>query len=168
MGRDWISQFQLDWKQLNLISSGPAPHIQEVLDRHSEVFKEELGHIKGAPATLLIDLTQQPRFYKSRPVPYTLRSKVETELSRLEGQGVIEPVTFSDWAAPIVPVVKRDGTVRICSDYKLAVNTVAKTDSYPLPRIEDILPHCQMASPSLSWTSQMHICRFLWLMMQKN
>lgn len=116
-GRDWISQFQLDWKQLNLISSGPAPHIQEVLDRHSEVFKEELGHIKGAPATLLIDPTQQPRFYKARPVPYALRSKVETELSRLEGQGVIEPVTFSDWAAPIVPVVKRDGTMRTCGDY---------------------------------------------------
>ena len=51
---------------------------------------------------------------------------------------MIEPVTFSDWAAPIVPVVKRDGTVRICGDYKLTVNTVAKTDSYPLPRIEDI------------------------------
>ena len=107
-----------------------------MLDRHSEVFKEELGHIKGAPATLLIDPTQQPRFYKACPVPYALRSKVETELSWLEGQGVIEPVTFSDWAAPIMPVVKRDGTVQICGDYKLAVNTVAKTDSYPLPRID--------------------------------
>ena len=106
-----------------------------MLDRHSEVFKEELGHIKGAPATLLIDPTQQPRFYKARPVPYALRSKVETELSRLEGQGVIEPVTFSDWAAPTVPVVKRDGTVRICGDYKLAVNTVAKTDSYSIQSV---------------------------------
>ena len=51
---------------------------------------------------------------------------------------MIEPVSFSDWAAPIVPVVKGDGTIRICGDYKLTVNAVAKTDSYPLPRIEDI------------------------------
>ncbi len=47
-------------------------------------------------------------------------------------------MTFSEWAAPIVPVVKRDGNVRICGDYKLIVNTVLKTDPYPLPRIEDI------------------------------
>ena len=45
---------------------------------------------------------------------------------------------FSDWAAPIVPVVKRDGTIRICGDYKLTVNQAATTDAYPLPRIEDL------------------------------
>ena len=43
-----------------------------------------------------------------------------------------------DWAAPIVPVVKRDGNIRVCGDYKLTVNAVSKTDPYPLPRIEDI------------------------------
>jgi len=48
------------------------------------------------------------------------------------------PVEFSQWAAPIVPIVKGDGTIRICGDYKLTVNGAAKTDSYPLPRIEDL------------------------------
>ena len=41
------------------------------------------------------------------------------ELERLEREGVIEPVQFSDWAAPIVPVVKRDGSIWICGDYKV-------------------------------------------------
>ena len=45
---------------------------------------------------------------------------------------------FSDWAAPVVPVIKKDGTIRLCGDYKVTVNTVAKPDTYPLPRIEDI------------------------------
>ena len=48
-------------------------------------------------------------------------------------------MSFSDWAATIVPVVKGDDTIRICGDYKLTVTAVTKTDSYLLSRIEDIL-----------------------------
>ncbi len=43
-----------------------------------------------------------------------------------QNQGV--PVTFSEWAAPIVPVVKPEGKIRLCGDYMLTMNTVAKTD----------------------------------------
>ena len=85
-----------------------------------------------------MDKDATPKFCKARPVPYALKSKIETELSRLEKQGVIKPVEFSQWAAPIVPIVKGDGTIRICGDYKLTVNRAAKTDAYPLPRIEDL------------------------------
>ena len=52
---------------------------------------------------------------------------------------MIEPVQFADWAAPIVPVVKTDGTIRICGDYKVTVNQAAQVDTYPLPRIDDLL-----------------------------
>ena len=56
----------------------------------------------------------------------------------LEESKTIEKVEFADWAAPIVPVIKPDGTVRICGDYKVTVNKVAKLDTYPLPHIDDI------------------------------
>ena len=61
----------------------------------------------------------------------TLREKIETELHRLLAQGVIQPVKFAKF-----PVVKKDGTVRICGDYKLTINQVSSADPYPLPRIE--------------------------------
>ena len=51
---------------------------------------------------------------------------------------MIEPVQFSDWAALIVPVLKQDGSMRICGDYKITVNCAAKTDLFPLPRIDDL------------------------------
>ena len=63
---------------------------------------------------------------------------MEQELDRLEEAGVIVPTQHSDCAAPIVPVVKTNGSVRICGDYKLTANTATKTESYPLPRIEDL------------------------------
>lgn len=80
-----------------------------------------------------------PRFFKPRPVPYAYRLKVEQELKRLEAEGIIEPIRFSPWAAPIVPVLKADGSVRICGDYRLTVNQAAEGEKYPLPKIEDIL-----------------------------
>ena len=78
------------------------------------------------------------KFYKPRSVPFAMRNLVEKELERLQMQGIIEPVKFSDWAAPIVPVLKKDGGIRICGDYKLTVNRAAKIDTYPLPRIDDL------------------------------
>ena len=81
----------------------------------------------------------QPRFFKPRSVPFALHERVEAELDRLQKAGVIELVQFSDWAAPMVPAVKGDGSIRICSDYKLTINSTACTESYPLLCIEDLL-----------------------------
>ena len=75
---------------------------------------------------------------KARTIPYSLKGKIEQELDRLVKQGVIEPITFSEWAAPIIPALKKDSTVRICGDYKLSVNQASKVDSYPLPKIDDL------------------------------
>ena len=50
----------------------------------------------------------------------------------------MEPIKFSEWAAPIVPVLKPDGSVRICEDYKVTVNKVSQLDNYPIPSLEDL------------------------------
>ena len=89
-------------------------------------------------AKISVDPTVEPQFHKARPVPFALKEKVEEELKRLQREEIVQPVQFSDWAAPIVPVVKQDGSVRICGDYRLTVNRASKLDSYPLPRVEDL------------------------------
>ena len=48
------------------------------------------------------------------------------------------PVTSSEWAAPIVPILKTDGTLQLRGDYKVTVNQALQPDSYPLPRVEDL------------------------------
>ena len=138
LGRDWLRTIPLDWSYLKLVRSLPSLQCQQVIDRYPSVFEDNLGHIEGSSAHFEVDPEVQPKFCRACPVPYSLRSKVETELDRLEKSKIISPVTFSKWAAPIVPVIKRDGKVRICGDYKLTVNQATKTDPYPLPRIDDL------------------------------
>ena len=64
-------------------------------------------------AKLTVDESAHPKFCKPRPVPLAMKSAVERELERLERDGVLEKVDFSEWAAPIVVVPKKDGRVRI-------------------------------------------------------
>ncbi len=112
--------------------------LPEVLSQHEELFKEDLGELKGPPAKSYVDKEAVPRFFKARPVPYAMKAKEEVEIERLLRKLLIEPVKHSIWAAPAVPVLKFDNTVRLCGDYKLMVNKVSKLEQYPIPRIEDL------------------------------
>ena len=53
--------------------------------------------------------------------------------------GALSPISWSEWASPIVVVPKPDGSIRICGDFRVTVNPSLKIDQYPLPRVEDIL-----------------------------
>lgn len=67
-----------------------------------------------------------------------MKAKVEVEIERLLREHIIEPVKHSEWAAPVVPVLKSDNTICLCGDYKLTVNRVAKLEQYPISRLEDL------------------------------
>ena len=136
IGRNWLSQIRLDWKTIFTISG--EQQLSELLNQHSSVFEEKLGSVKDLKVKLFVKENSTPKFFKSRTLPLSLREKVSEELDKLQANGIIVPVKFSSWAAPVVPVVKRDGNVKLCGDFKLTINSVAKNEVYPLPRIEEL------------------------------
>ena len=136
LGRNWLAELKLEWQELYLLNN--PDNLHTILDRHKAVFSTELGEAKGMTAKLHVSNNTKPYFCRARPVPHALKGKVEQELERLKQQKVIEPVQMSEWAAPIVPVLKTDGSIRICGDYKMTINRAAKPDVYPLPRVEDL------------------------------
>ena len=143
-GRNWLSEIQLDWGEIKALKLSKTPEggmqhkVDQLLQKYESVFSEGVGTPKGHKADLKVEENCQPSFHKPRQVPYTLRPKVEAELTRLEKDGILPKVEYSEWATPIVPVVKRNGSVRVCGDFKVSVNPVLRAEQYPLPRIEDI------------------------------
>ncbi|KAM3966345.1 uncharacterized protein ACR2FA_012653 [Aphomia sociella] len=111
--------------------------IEMLLKEFKEVFAEGLStYTKSRIHLHLTDKT--PVFVKARPLPLALRAPVERELERLQRDDVIYKVDRSDYGTPVVPIIKKNGSIRICGDYKVTINPLLKDFHYPLPRIEEI------------------------------
>jgi hypothetical protein len=70
--------------------------------------------------------------------------ELKKQIDELLAKGYIRPST-SPWAAPVLFVEKKDGTKRMCIDYK-SLNEVTFKNKYPLPRIEDLFDQLRGAS----------------------
>ena len=140
LGRDWLEQLRLDWTTIKLLHQEEAmpSRLKELLDKYSAVFADGLGTFNRAPISLKLKENAQPRFLKARNVPFALKNKVDQQLQREIDDGILFPVECSEFASPIVPVMKPDGNVRICADLKQTLNPNVKADTYPLPLIEEL------------------------------
>ena len=141
MGETGCTRFNsIDIGSINKEQAGQDTQkkLERLLDEYKDVFQDEVGTLQSTRAKLTLKEGSQPKFCKARPVPYALKPQVGAELKRLEREGIIHKVNFSNWATPIVPVVKPTGTVRTFGDYKTTVNSQLQTEEYPLPRIEDV------------------------------
>ena len=70
-----------------------------------------------------------------RMAPTELK-ELKSQLQELLDKGFIRP-SVSPWGAPVLFVKKKDGTLRMCIDYR-QINKVTVKNKYPLPRIEDL------------------------------
>ena len=135
-GRNWLDVNRIDWQSIKRV--GTSVSADCLLKKYAEVFKDELGTLKDYKAHLWLKDSARPRFLKPRPVPFALKGVVDTELERLARLGILENVSHCEWAAPLVPVPKQDGSVRLCGDFKVTINPSLKVDKHPLPNPEDL------------------------------
>ena len=108
------------------------------MKRYPSVSQDGIGSVNNIKATLHPKPDATPKFMKPRPVAYSLKLKIETELDKLEQQGIIYRVDTSELATPIVAIPKKDGSVRICGDFKVTLHPALNVDQYSLPKTEDV------------------------------
>ncbi|KAL0448846.1 UNVERIFIED_CONTAM: Transposon Ty3-G Gag-Pol polyprotein [Sesamum latifolium] len=70
--------------------------------------------------------------------------ELKKQLEELLEKGFIQPST-SPWGAPVLFVKKKDGSMRLCVDYR-QLNRVTVKNKYPLPRIDDLLDQLKGAT----------------------
>ncbi|XP_064466262.1 uncharacterized protein K02A2.6-like [Ornithodoros turicata] len=132
IGRNWFKALNISVDVVNTVESMDRKWMQY------PVFQREFGRYTGPKVTLNMPPSASPIYLKSRQIPFAMRDKVDEALEVMIADGILEPVTFSNWATPIVPVFKKDGSVRICGDYKATVNRALLPDRYPLPTADEI------------------------------
>ena len=110
-----------------------------LLCEYHDVFALENGE-RGETDIVRMEINTgeaQPKRQSVRRTPFAARQEIAKQLREMQAQNVITP-SDSPWASPVVLVRKKDGSLRFCIDYR-NLNLVTKSDTFPLPRIDDLL-----------------------------
>ncbi|KAH0682737.1 hypothetical protein KY285_020250 [Solanum tuberosum] len=130
-------------------SSSESPTLESVpvVSEFPEVFPEDLpGVPPEREIDFGIDLLQDTQPISIPPyimAPAELK-ELKEQLKDLLDKGFIRP-SISPWSAPVLFVKKKDGSLRMCIDYR-QLNKVTIKNKYPIPRIDDLFDQLQGAS----------------------
>jgi hypothetical protein len=118
-----------------------------VVEEFMDVFPEELpGMPLEREVEFYIDLLPGTALITKRPycmAPIELANLKHFQIIELQQKGYIRP-SSSPWGAPELFVTKKDGSMRMCIDYR-SLNEVTIKNKYPLPRIDDLFDQLQGA-----------------------
>ncbi|XP_062710511.1 uncharacterized protein K02A2.6-like isoform X1 [Aedes albopictus] len=151
MGRSWLDVFFSGWRNafagpvvtnqfVNALTVDGAREdaVADVKRKFPTLFdKNLLNPIVGFKGDLILK-DDTPVFKKAYEVPLRLRDKVVEHLDNLEKDGVITPIEASEWASPVVVVVKKDQGIRLVIDCKVSINKLIIPNKYPLPLPQEL------------------------------
>jgi len=121
-----------------------ADDLSNALSSVSEHFSDTPGLCRTGTCRICLVGGAFPVNLPPRQIPGGIRQAVKDEIDKLLAQGIIVK-SESAWASPLVPVRKRDGSVRICVDFR-QLNALTPLRRYWLPSLTEIL---EQVGPSM-------------------
>jgi hypothetical protein len=122
--------------------------LHELDDTQQDIVYAMLGNFKpvfsaGDTDIGLANVTQHkiklmndiPIFQRPRRFPQPVADEIERQCQELNSLDIIEP-SSSPWSSPVLPVRKKDGSIRMCIDYR-QLNKVTIPDKFPVPNLTD-------------------------------
>ena len=134
---------QVSWCKSSITINGkthPLPTTKEyILHEYADVFKG-VGTLPGSPYQIKLKNSYKTVQHPLRSVPFGMQSAYKAELDRLVKEDIITEVhEHTDWINSIVPVMKEDGSLRLCLDPK-DLNKAIKRNQWYARTLDDILP----------------------------
>lgn len=120
VGREWILQLNKDknlqemlgkLKSVKQIKEDNQIQLQSLLKEFPDLTDPSIAKISNIQARLNLKPDTNPVFHKPRPVPFRMRTQIEEEIDKLSQAGILEKVDHAEWATPIVPVIKKNGSI---------------------------------------------------------
>ncbi|KAL7831377.1 hypothetical protein SRHO_G00308800 [Serrasalmus rhombeus] len=130
---------QVEVVDLSSLSEGEQAQVRALLRKYRGVFSShegDLGCVNFISHQIPL-LDNVPVRQRHRRIPPTEYEVVKAHINQLLETRVIRE-SSSPYASPIVLVKKKDGSLRMCVDYRL-LNAKTRKDAFPLPRIEESL-----------------------------
>ena len=141
--------------QLGILSFSPSTAVESVnhltslsslqkacsdlCNQFPDLFKEELGCLKGVELDIKFKDSAKPVFCKPRPVPFSMASELSLAYQKGIERGVWEKCQFNDYGTPVVPVKKKNQSIRVCGDYSVTVNAQLEAHRQPIPLPQDLM-----------------------------
>ncbi|KAF9760594.1 Retrovirus-related Pol polyprotein from transposon [Nosema granulosis] len=114
-------------------------HAEVIIKENEEMFNTEITEMNVCTRGVhtIQTLSNKPIRNRNGRIPIYWEKDISEEIKKNLRLGIIRK-SHSPWCSRIVPAPKPDGSVRMCIDYR-PLNKISIKDSYPLPRIDDIL-----------------------------
>ena len=136
-------------QKLSHLSSGKKLELKQLIIEYEHLFPDIPSKTdKIYHDVELIDASKpvKQHSYRMNPVKQQI---LREEVQYLLDNDFIEP-SQSEWSSPCILVPKPDGTFRMCTDYR-KVNSVTKTDTFPIPRIDDCIDNIGQAKYAMKF-----------------
>ena len=135
----WDIKDLKDKVSLENLSEDQKQLVYDALFRANTAFGKsafDIGNAKVSPHVIELS-NYTPIWIKPRHFPDPVSQEINRQCKELEANDIIEKC-YSKWSAPVVPVRKTDGDLRLCVDYR-KLNQVTKAEHFPIPNLSDSL-----------------------------
>lgn len=143
--------------EINLDLSPLSPEMQKELLAiiPSGLFVDQPGYTTMVEHSITLK-DSGPVHQRMYRMPERLLPALKEELDLMLSLGVIER-SQSEWSSPVVLVLKKDGSIRFCIDFR-KLNAQSNFDAYPTPRLDDLIERIGTAQ----YITTLDLCRGYW------
>lgn len=125
-----------DVKFADDLSDEQRRDLESLVARHYTSFTDRPGECTVAQHRIKLS-SNQPVVSRPYAVPHSLRESLKADLEEMQNMGIIRP-SDSPYASPVVIVKKRDGSNRICIDFR-KLNQLTEVDPEPMPPLKEVV-----------------------------